>query len=447
MAEKKYLDLVGLGQYDAKIKALIDSKDAATLVSAKEYANGLAGNYDAAGAAATAKSEAVSYTDGKVTELNGTIAGVKTIAEQGVADAATAQAAADKAQGEVDSLETLVGTLPAGVTATTIVGYVQEKTAGIATEGAMTELAGRVSQAETDIDNIEKDYLKAADKTELSGLITAEAEARAAADDAMDERLVEVEAFFKLAEGEQLDEALDTLKEIQTYLDGEGAAADQMVLDIAANKAAIEKEVADRGTAVSGVETAYKAADEAQVARIEALEAKFTGDDSVAKQISDAVAAEAALRESGDAAAEASAAAALKAAQDAQGEVDALEGVVSALDGVVATKAAQADHEALAGRVTTAEGEIDALQTDSHVHDNKTTLDAITAAVKANYDDAVSKAHVHENADVLAGITAQLVSNWNAAEGNAKAYTDEKIAEFVAIQTGEIDALFGTVSA
>ena len=53
MAEKKYIDLTGLTHYDEKIKAAIDSKDAATLKSAKDYADSLAGNYDAAGTAET----------------------------------------------------------------------------------------------------------------------------------------------------------------------------------------------------------------------------------------------------------------------------------------------------------------------------------------------------------------------------------------------------------
>lgn len=54
MAEiKRYLDLVGLGKYDEKIKALIDTKDAAVLKGAKDYADGLADNYDAAGTAQT----------------------------------------------------------------------------------------------------------------------------------------------------------------------------------------------------------------------------------------------------------------------------------------------------------------------------------------------------------------------------------------------------------
>lgn len=452
MAEKKYLDFAGLGQYDAKIKALIDQKDAATLTSAKEYANGLAGNYDAAGSAATAQAAAVTeakgYTDTEVAKANAaaSTADGKAVAAQGAA--AAAQAAADKAQGEVDALETLVGTIPSTATATDIVGYVQEKTAGIATEGAMTELAGRVTDAEGAIDAIEADYLKAADKTELEGKITAEAEAREAADEAIDERLVEVEAFFKLAEGEQLDAALDTLVEIQNYITTEGAAADQMVLDIAANKAAIEKEVADRGTAISGVETAYKAADEAIDARLKAVEEELDGEGSISGQIADAI-TEAMdnhhttmvpILESIDGRIDA----AQSTADTAQDEVDALELVVSELSGVVDTKAAQADHEALDGRVAVVESKMPTLMENCHLHTNKTVLDGITAQLVTDWNDAVAKEHEHANKDVLDGITAALVSNWNAAEGNAKAYADGLVAEFVAITTGEIDSLFTT---
>lgn len=440
MAEKKYLDLVGLGQYDAKIKALIDSKDAAKLAEAKAYADGLAVNYDAAGAAATAESNAKGYTDGKVTELNQTIAGVKTIAEQGVSDAAAAKSAADAAQADVDALETLVGVLPESATAETVVAYVDEKTSGIASEGAMTALEARVTAAEGDIDAIQADYLKAADKTELEGKITTAQDAADAAQDAADAVQAEMDAF-KLAADVQ-EGAVDTLKEIQDYITSDGEAAQLMVADIAANAKAIEDEVAAREQAISDLDTAYKAADSAQVARIEALEAKFDGDDSVADQIAAAVAAEAELREEADAALDGKIAQNKTDIQSAQNAADLAQEEVDALEIVVDTKAAQADLDALAGRVTTAEGEIDDLQAASHEHENKAVLDGITAALISNWNDAAAKAHEHANKDVLDGITAQLVSNWNAAEGNAKAYTDEKIAEFVAITTAEVDGLF-----
>lgn len=442
MAEKKYLDLVGLGQYDSKIKTLIDSKDAATLKSAKDYADGLASNYEAKGAAATAEANAKGYTDGKVAELNQAIstANGKAVAAQSAADKAQAaadkaQGAADKAQGEVDALETLVGTLPADVTATTIVGYVEEKTSGIASEGAMTALAGRVKA-------IEDDYLVGQDRTDLMAAIEDEAERAAEEEGKLSGRLEKVETFFKTTEGEKLDEALDTLVEIQTYLEGEGDKVEQLLSDVAGNKTAIEKEVADRGTAISGVETAYKAADEAIDARLKLVEAAVGDEGSVEDMIDAAVAAEAKLREEADTALDGKISANAAAAKKAQEEVDALEGVVSALDGVVATKATKEEHGALAGRVTTAEGKITTLEGASHTHTNKDDLDGITATLIGQWNEAYTKAHVHANADVLAGISSQLVSNWNAAEGNAKAYTDEKIGEFVAITSDAIDGLF-----
>ena len=50
---KKYLDQTGLSKYDEKIKKVISDGDAASLQSAKDYADGLADNYDAAGVAET----------------------------------------------------------------------------------------------------------------------------------------------------------------------------------------------------------------------------------------------------------------------------------------------------------------------------------------------------------------------------------------------------------
>ena len=50
---KKYVSLDKLGLYDEKIKEVISAGDAASLKSAKDYADSLASNYEAAGNAAT----------------------------------------------------------------------------------------------------------------------------------------------------------------------------------------------------------------------------------------------------------------------------------------------------------------------------------------------------------------------------------------------------------
>lgn len=82
-----------------------------------------------------------------------------------------------------------------------------------------TALKGRVTA-------IEEDYLKGADKTALETAINKEKG--------------RLDTFLNAAEVG--DAAVDTLKEIQTYISTHGEAADEMVKNIAANKAAIEAE-------------------------------------------------------------------------------------------------------------------------------------------------------------------------------------------------------------
>lgn len=77
--------------------------------------------YDAAGAANAVKG----YSSDADTAA--TVYGARNLAQKGINNAATAQSAANKAQSEVDALETLVGSIPSGSTATTIIGYVNEQ--------------------------------------------------------------------------------------------------------------------------------------------------------------------------------------------------------------------------------------------------------------------------------------------------------------------------------
>lgn len=306
---KKYVSLDKLGLYDEKIKGVISAGDAAALQSANAYADSLASNYDAAGSAATAKSEAEaaakSYTDGQISEVNGVVAGVKTIAEQGVADAAVAdgkavaaksaadaaQAAADAAQGEVDALETYVGTFT-HATAKSVVEYVDAKTAGIASDAALTELAGRVTQAEGAIDAIEADYLKAADKTELQGNIDAVVEDVAdivkdyltssdktelqgkidakVAQTAYDEKVAEIKGttdslqtqINTIMSNPDAEGAINSINEFTQYVADHGTIADGMRADINKNKEDI-----------TAMDTAYKAADTEIKGRLDVLEA------------------------------------------------------------------------------------------------------------------------------------------------------------------------------
>lgn len=94
MANTKFLDLTGLQTYDEKIKALIDSKDAATLKSSKSYADSLSTNYDPAGTAQTkvnelANGQVKTNTDAITALQSGKADKATSLSGYGIADAYT----------------------------------------------------------------------------------------------------------------------------------------------------------------------------------------------------------------------------------------------------------------------------------------------------------------------------------------------------------------------
>lgn len=392
MATKKYVSLEKLGLYDEKIKKVITDGDDAVLSAANAYAEGLAGNYDAAGTAATKAAEALEsakgHADSKVNELaNGqvklnkeAIEGIKdgttidsfadveaalagkqatgdyaTKAEaQGYANAKdaaikAAQDAADAAQEDVNNLEILVGTLPTGTDATSVVDYVNKKTAGIATDAALGELNNQVSGLQSAVQGIQDDYLTSEDKTELSNLITAEADRAKGIEGGLETRLAAVETDYLTSSDKEAlqtqintimnnpdaEGAINSINEFTQYVADHGTIAEGFRTDIDKNKddiAAMDTaykaadtaikarldvleaidhdayvaadtalknelngEIAKKADAsvVSAMDTAYKAADAELSGKIATLEGKFgTGEGSVADMISDAIDAE-----------------------------------------------------------------------------------------------------------------------------------------------------------
>ena len=310
-----------------------------------------------------------------------------------------------------------------------------------------------------------------AEDARIAGLVSAEQTRAEGVEAGLEERLVEVEAFFKLAEGEQLDEALDTLIELQDFVNGEGAAADQMVLDIAANKKAIEDHVA--------TDHDFKAADEALEAKLNVEIAKKADQTTVegidgrletAEGSIETIATKLAdIEESADAnvietvkvngvaltpdenkAVDVIVPTGALASKDEVAEEDLAEALATKLNAkaeaqeltdAVATLT-EAD-DAIKGRLDELEkvdhdhankAELDLIATGdkakwdeaagkAHEHANKAALDEFVAGDKAKLDDAFSKAHVHENADVLAGITPENVTTWNTVTSKA-AQTD-----------------------
>ena len=248
MAEiAKKQDIIPAETYDAygaaaqaltDAKAYTDEKDEAmgervdalgeAVAAEKERAEGieagLQGAIDAINDADTGiLKQAKDYADGK---------------DEAIAAAASAAAIADgkavTAQNEVDALEKYVGTIPETATATNIVAYVQEKTTGIATEGAMNGLADRVTAVEGDVATIKGDYLKAADKTELSNAIAAEKERAEAAEADLQTQI------NTIMNNPDTEGVINSINEFTQYIADHGEIAEGFRVDIDANKKAIE---------------------------------------------------------------------------------------------------------------------------------------------------------------------------------------------------------------
>lgn len=147
---------------------------------------------------------------------------------------------------------------------------------------AINALIEALDSSKADKEQVAKDIKAAVDaEAEIARAAEkANADEIARVEGALDGRLDKVEAFFEGAaeDSEGLNDALDTLKEIQAFINTEGTTADKMVKDIAANAEAIAQEVKDRG-----------AADEALGKRIDDIEEVLGEDGSVDGKIADAL--------------------------------------------------------------------------------------------------------------------------------------------------------------
>lgn len=451
MAEKRYIDLTGLTHYDKKIKAAIDSKDAATLKSAKDYADSLAGNYDAAGTAETKVQELangqVKTNTAAITKLNGDAKTDGSVAKA-VADAqagletkiSAADAKAAGAQTAVDNLKTYVGTIPEGATSKDVVSYVNEKTAGIATDASLGALKKRVDTAEGDIKTAK------ADITALQGRADA-VEGKVAAlvgeDAGKSARTIANEELTKQLIPEGAKESLDTLQEIAAWIQKHPDDASAMNAAISALKTKVG-DIPEGATSTTIVAYIKELVDAEKVratgaeggldTRVKAVEAKLgSGEGSVAKQIEAAVKVETDARVAADSALDGK-------ITTAQGAADKAQSDVNALKDVVASKAAAADVTALTTRVTAAEKDVDDLQA-AIAPDGKVTV-AIADAKKAGTD---AQATADKNKTDIAGLTTTVGGHTTtlSSQGDRISTLETKVGDgFVAITNEEIDGLF-----
>jgi hypothetical protein len=103
--------------------------------------------------------DATYATDAEVAKVKSDLEAALSAAIKGVTDTfgdiVTHNAAEFEKAGAADAVRDYVGEIPTTATATNVIAYIQEKTAGIATDTALEELTGRVTTAEGDLDDLQ----------------------------------------------------------------------------------------------------------------------------------------------------------------------------------------------------------------------------------------------------------------------------------------------------
>lgn len=241
---KKYVSLEKLSLYDEKIKKFLEDADTATLNSAKahaeSYANSLASNYDAAGAAATAEQNAKAYTDelaggavagntAAIEKLNGT--GEGSVAKAVADSAATLQASIDAVDTKATNNATAIGTLE---------GKVKSLEEGTYDDTAIRELITANANA---IDALGKTHVE--DKTELSGLITAEKDRAEGIEGGLRTDVDAIKGdYLKKADKEALQGSIDGVAGDVATLKGDATTAGSVAKAVADAKTELEGKIA-----------------------------------------------------------------------------------------------------------------------------------------------------------------------------------------------------------
>lgn len=454
MAQKKIITLEKLGTFKDEFVKVVNTGDEKALADAKAYSDSLAENYDPAGTAATAETNAKNYTNAEIAKVNEEVANVKAQADKGVADAKVADDKAVAAQGDTDKLKQYVGEFTHD-TAKTVVEYINAKTDGIATSGNLEALGARVTAVENEVTTIKDDYLTSTDKTEIEGKV---AEAKNAATSAQTHsESVAADLASAKAELENVDTAQgNRIAALEEKIDGvTGAmhfkdAVESLPVDVSAYEKGDVILVGEKEYVFNGTEFKEFGDVSAEGKRIGTLETKMDEVQAdVTKAKADIVDNATAIAKKAEQTHVDEKVSALEGADTAldtrlkavEGKLGEGEGsVTSQIDAAKNTAIETAANDAttkaektLADAKTYTDGEVakdrarlDALEADTHTHTNKDLLDTYDQT-NADIKDAVTKKHVHENADVLDEIDAVKVAAWDkvTVKADTTALTEE----------------------
>ena len=422
-----------------KAESAQTAAEAAQSAADNAQADATAGLQAAAGAQSTADQALANAAtaDAKAVDATTLAEEASTAATAAGNAAIKAQETADKAQEDLDALEELVGTRPADAAEnSTVFDYIVQKTSGIATDENLKALTDRVTQTEKDIDAIEADYLKGSDKTELENKITA-------VDDAVK----------LLTDGAGTDE-IDSVKELITYVNEHGAVVTGLQDGIDKNAediATINEKLAtvEENAEVNIIETVKRngvelTPDENRAVDIIVPTGALADKDKVAEADLETELASK-INAKVDTTTYEAKVEALEDADEAQVErIAALEAKFGDGEGSVEELIAAAKQEAIDAAAEDASTKAGTAESNAKTH-----ADNLNTAMNTRVEALEAIDHDHANKAELDSITGALMTSWSNAEGNAKAYADTlaKDKSKVTLETVEKTFSFGAEEA
>lgn len=445
MAEKKFLDLLGLQTYDAKLKAHIAEQDAANLAEAKKYFDDNQDLFDAAGTAATKVQEladgAVKSNTDAIAKLNGNAETEGSVAKA-VADAkseleASIQGVDAKADQNASDIEALGGRMDA------VEGKAQTNADDI------SGLKGRMDAAEGDIEAIKEDIgnvddLSTANKT-LSGAIN---EVLAAVGSGGTAAVVTMTAkgatedyanVYELKQGETLVGTINIPKDMvvesgEVVKNPEGQAEGTYI------KLVLQNVEAPLYIPVGSLVDIYVAKAEAAQVQVEInsdtreISAYIVAGSVTSVELADNAVITAKIADNNvtkaklSAEVQASLAKADVAEDNAKAYADGLDEAMDARmqaieakltgtgEGTVDEKIEAAKEEVVAAAAADATSKANAAEANAKAH-----ADGLNDAMDARMQAVEGKAHEHANEEELNKIASGDVEKWNAAQANAEA--------------------------
>lgn len=449
MAEKKYLDLLGLQKYDEKIKAHLSAADAQVLADAKQYFEDNADRFDAAGTAATkvqeladgavkvnteaiAKLNAADNVDGSVakavadakSELNAAIQGVDAKADQNAADIKTLQGEMDiveaKAQTNADDISGLKGRMDTAegnitaikedignvdnlqTTSKNLTEAVNEAIAAIGTGGTAAVVAVTAKGASEEFANV----YEVTQGGTVVGTINIPKDMVVESGSVVDLADGEVEGH---AAGKYIKLVLQNVEAplyiaVASLVDIYVAKADAAQVQVEINSTTREISAHIVAGSVTSVELADNAVITAKIADNNVTKAKLSAEVQASLDKADVAESNANAYTDGK-----------DSAMDLR--VKALEDALTGSgDGTVEEKIAAAKQEAIDAAAADATSKANTAEANAkkHADDLNTAMDARMQAVEG-------KAHEHANKDELDLVQTGDVAKWNAAQANAEA--------------------------